>query len=142
MYVCLRDVHREHVLFTGTLVSGIVDFGAVGIDTVACDLGRLLGSLVPDDAPRWNAAFAHYRQRGELSAQAEQLAWRFDATSVVIGALHWLEWIAIEQRVFADAAAAYHRWEQLVARMERWLAAGATLVTESPLAVCPSQFGT
>ncbi|MDQ2622431.1 MAG: aminoglycoside phosphotransferase family protein, partial [Actinomycetota bacterium] len=40
---CLRDARPEHFLFQGNVVSGLVDFGAMDVDTVAGDLARLLG---------------------------------------------------------------------------------------------------
>ncbi|QEG02694.1 Phosphotransferase enzyme family protein [Stieleria maiorica] len=43
----VRDIHREHVLFSGGAVSGIIDFDALRIDTVAVDLAR------------WAASFTH-----------------------------------------------------------------------------------
>ncbi len=42
---CLRDIWHDHVLFTGDEVTGIIDFGAIGVDTPATDIARLLGSL-------------------------------------------------------------------------------------------------
>jgi homoserine kinase type II len=113
--VCLRDVHGEHVLFTGTAVTGIVDFGAIGLDHPAIDFGRLLGSLAPDDRARWHNALA-----GIADADAFDLAWRFDRTGTLLGALHWLEWLVISPREFANRAAAYARWRSLVERIERW----------------------
>ena len=44
---CLRDIWHDHVLFTGDKVTGLVDFGAIDIDTPATDIARLLGSLGP-----------------------------------------------------------------------------------------------
>ena len=43
---CIRDIWHDHILFTGNRVTGIVDFGALDIDTPATDIARLLGSLV------------------------------------------------------------------------------------------------
>ena len=40
---CLADIHREHVLFTGDAVTGIIDYGAMKIDNVAVDAARFLG---------------------------------------------------------------------------------------------------
>ncbi len=42
---CLRDIWHEHVLFTGDEVTGLVDFGAVAIDTPATDIARLVSSF-------------------------------------------------------------------------------------------------
>jgi len=41
----LRDIHREHMLFRGGNVSGMIDFDAVRIDTPAVDLARWAGSF-------------------------------------------------------------------------------------------------
>jgi hypothetical protein len=40
VHYILRDIHREHLLFTEGAVSGIIDFDAVRIDTPAVDLAR------------------------------------------------------------------------------------------------------
>ena len=41
--LCFTDVHREHVLFSGDEVTGLIDFGAVKLDSPAVDLARLFG---------------------------------------------------------------------------------------------------
>jgi len=46
---CLADVHREHVLFTGTHVTGIIDYGAMKLDHVAVDAARFLGDACAED---------------------------------------------------------------------------------------------
>ncbi|WP_182864573.1 aminoglycoside phosphotransferase family protein [Rhodopirellula sp. JC639] len=45
----VRDIHREHVLFSGGQISGIIDFDALRVDTAAVDLAR------------WTVGFDHYR---------------------------------------------------------------------------------
>ncbi len=46
---CLRDARPEHFLFEARRLAGLVDFGAMGIETVAADLARLIGEWFPDD---------------------------------------------------------------------------------------------
>lgn len=41
--LCFTDVHREHVLFSGDDVTGLIDYGAVKLDSPAVDLARLFG---------------------------------------------------------------------------------------------------
>ena len=41
---CLRDARPEHFLFEGDRLSGLVDYGAMGVDSVAGDLARLWAS--------------------------------------------------------------------------------------------------
>jgi aminoglycoside phosphotransferase (APT) family kinase protein len=40
---CFTDLHRDHLLFTGDEVTGIIDYGAVKPDNPAADLARLFG---------------------------------------------------------------------------------------------------
>ena len=48
---CLRDIWHDHLLFTGDEVTGLIDFGAVDIDTPATDIARLIGSLEQGAVP-------------------------------------------------------------------------------------------
>jgi len=48
---CIRDIWHDHLLFTGNEVTGLVDFGALDIDTAATDIARLLGSLAQGTVP-------------------------------------------------------------------------------------------
>src|SRR5205085_7730253 len=58
----IRDVHHEHVLFTGDQVTGLIDFGALRIDTPLTDVARLVGSLVGDDAEARRIALDAYAE--------------------------------------------------------------------------------
>lgn len=49
----LRDVHREHVLFSGDRVCGLIDFDAVRVDTAAADVARLVHSFACSAASAW-----------------------------------------------------------------------------------------
>lgn len=50
--LCFTDIHRDHNLFTGDAITGIIDYGAVKIDSPAVDLARLFGE---DEATLSNA---------------------------------------------------------------------------------------
>lgn len=118
--LCLRDVHREHVLFTGEEVTGLIDFGALGVDSPACDLARMLGSLVPDRDDLWQLAFAAYAEEHTLGDEVRRLAKLFDVTGAVLGAMRWFEWLILEQRRFPNPNEAVARWTTLLERIERW----------------------
>ncbi|MBX9582538.1 MAG: phosphotransferase, partial [Gemmataceae bacterium] len=55
---CLVDARRDHVLFTGDAVTGLVDYGAVQDDHPAADLARLLGELAGEDDRLFAAGLA------------------------------------------------------------------------------------
>ncbi len=58
---CIRDIWSDHVLFEGNQVSGIIDFGAMRMETVAGDVARLLGSMAGDDLLAWQQGLAAYQ---------------------------------------------------------------------------------
>lgn len=120
--VCLRDVHRQHVLFCGNQTTGLVDFGAMALDSPHCDLARLLGSFAPDRAEVWSLALEAYSRYSPYAASMDlDLVRSLDRAGTVIGALHWLEWLEIENRSFSVAHAAYQRWCELVDRIQRFV---------------------
>jgi homoserine kinase type II len=115
---CLCDVWHDHLLFTGDVLTGLVDYGSVKIDHVAVDLARLLGSLVGDDASSWALALRAYREVRQLTPDEERLAHALDRTGVVLGAANWLRWLYLEQRRYDDRAAVADRLAALVLRLE------------------------
>ena len=90
----IRDARREHFLFTGegagAAVSGLVDFGAMTIDTPAVDLARLLGEWAGGDRRMWRAATEVYDAKRPSMRLLEAL----DASGVALSAANWITWIA------------------------------------------------
>jgi homoserine kinase type II len=117
---CLCDIWRNHVLFEGDRVSGIIDYGEVKIDHVAVDLARLGGSMVEDDADGWQVGLSAYRRVRPLGDSDEILARMLDRTGAILGVANWLRWLHLERRVFDNREAAIRRLGVLVARLERW----------------------
>jgi homoserine kinase type II len=118
---CLRDIWHDHVLFTGDEVSGIVDFGALRIETVAGDVARLLGSLVEDDIDAWQRGIAVYEALRALSSDERRLIGAFDASGMLLSPANWFRWILIERRQFDDMRVIFLRVERQLARLEKWL---------------------
>jgi homoserine kinase type II len=114
---CLRDIWHDHILFAGDVVTGVVDFGAVKIDCVACDLARLLDSLVGDDRAAFAAGLAAYRSVRELSASELSLIPIFQRSTLLLGAMNWLDWIMLQGRVF-DLPRVYARLDEMLARLK------------------------
>jgi homoserine kinase type II len=108
----LGDIWHDHVLFTGDKVTGIIDFGAAGIDSSAGDIARLLGSLVGDDRERWRAGLAAYETERTLSPLEREAAAVFDASGTIAAAANWLAWLW--PRSAADAPPISSRYAALV----------------------------
>lgn len=116
---CIRDIWHDHLLFVGQRVSGIVDFDAMQVDSVAVDLARLIGSLVGDDVDARRVAVAAYRQVRSLNDDEIALIDAFDHANALMSGLQWLEWLVVEHRVFPDFAKVVARMQDIVNRLER-----------------------
>ncbi len=115
---CIRDLWSDHLLFTGDELTGVIDFGAVRTDSVACDLSRLLGSLFEDDSTKWNAALDIYAAVRPLSEAEQQLLRPLDRSNVLLSGLTWLRrrW---EGRIDeAQLPRVVDRMEAIVRRLE------------------------
>lgn len=115
LQLVLRDVWYAHVLFNQTQVSGIIDFGSIGVDSVGTDIARLLRSWIPGDDADFSDALDAYHQIRPLSAIERDAFVQFDRTSRVLSAFQWIEWLAIDRREFDD-------WEAVAARLDFVLA--------------------
>jgi Ser/Thr protein kinase RdoA (MazF antagonist) len=113
----IRDLHHEHVLFTGNEVSGFIDFGALRIDTPLADIARLVGSLVGDDSRGWERALAAYDRRRSLTAEDRATIRLLDESGTVLGGLEWLRWLWLEKRDMGDPQRVADRLAELAARL-------------------------
>jgi homoserine kinase type II len=102
---CLRDARAEHFLFQNDVVTGLVDFGAMGRDTVAGDLARLLGEAVGADPTARRIAMQAYASIRPLEAAESAAIEAFERANAILGAERWARWVGIEGRVFTDAEA-------------------------------------
>jgi Ser/Thr protein kinase RdoA (MazF antagonist) len=120
LHPCLCDVWHDHVLFDGSTVTGLVDYGSVKVDHPAADLARLLGSLVGDDAAAWADGLDAYTALRPLSADEQALARELDRTGVILAAANWLMWVYHARRAFPDRQLVADRLGGLVCRLETW----------------------
>jgi homoserine kinase type II len=119
---CIRDIWHDHILFTGNEVTGIVDFGATQMDSVATDIARLLGSLVRDDEDLWQFGIDEYCRVRALNAAERQLVRVFDRSFVTLAGINWIRWIFVERRQFEDESRIHARIDEILNRL-RFLAA-------------------
>jgi homoserine kinase type II len=114
---CLRDIWHDHVLFTGNAVTGLIDFGAVDIDTPATDIARLLGSLVHSDRAAWQSGIAAYSTSRPLSTNESLAVCAINAANPVLAGCNWIRWIYIDRRHFEDPLRIVGRFQRLAAQL-------------------------
>jgi Ser/Thr protein kinase RdoA (MazF antagonist) len=102
---CLRDARPEHLLFSGDRVSGLVDFGAMAIESVAADLARLCSEWLGPDRRARAEGLAAYVSVRPLDASEIALMGVFEDSAALLGAGHWVRWHFLEGRVFDDPSA-------------------------------------
>ncbi|MEE3367892.1 MAG: phosphotransferase [Planctomycetota bacterium] len=120
---CLRDIWHDHILFSGNRVTGLIDFGAMRMETVAGDLARLLGSLARDDPQRWHLGLTGYEEVRRLEAAERALIAIYDRSAVALSGMNWLWWLAMERRRFENREAILRRLDDNASRLAL-LAAG------------------
>ena len=119
---CLVDARRDHVLFTGDAVTGLVDYGAVQDDHPAADLARLLGELAGDDEARFAAGLASHAAAGGPPEPVPGFARLLDRTGVVAALAGWLVRLARAGGASENPPAAAARMTALAARAEQFAA--------------------
>jgi Ser/Thr protein kinase RdoA (MazF antagonist) len=116
---CVRDIWHDHVLFTGDKVTGIIDFGAVDIDTPATDIARLLGSLMGDDSAAWQTGLAAYSETRRLSENERVAAKALDISGTILAGCNWIRWVYIDGRHFESQKRVVNRFSRLMDKLRR-----------------------
>jgi len=114
---CIRDVWHNHVLFEGSRVSGLIDFGSMAADNVAADVARLLGSMARDDDHLWQVGLDVYGSVRQLSEAEVSLVHAFDRSTVLMAGLTWIDWIYRQRRVFENREAITDRLDEIIGRL-------------------------
>jgi homoserine kinase type II len=114
---CVRDVWHDHLLFDGDRVTGLIDFGAMQIDTVATDVARLLGSLVDDDQVGLHDGLATYAALRPLSDEEVAAVSALDASGTILAGTNWIRWIYVDRRQFENERLVVDRFERNLSRL-------------------------
>jgi Ser/Thr protein kinase RdoA (MazF antagonist) len=117
---CVRDLRGDHILFSESTVTGIVDYGAMGEDHPAADLARLLADFAGDDPERFLAGLRSYRTAGGILAAPDVLVRELARAGLVCSVIGWLHRLRIKQQTPPNAAAIALRVGQLVGQVERF----------------------
>ena len=114
----IGDIWHDHVLYSSDVVTGLVDFGTMRMDTPACDIARLLGSLVGDQCEDWLAGIEAWESIGPLPQQERILIDLFDQTTTLISGINWLQWLFLEHRTFENLKIILRRLDSIARRMD------------------------
>jgi Ser/Thr protein kinase RdoA (MazF antagonist) len=115
---CHGDPHLGNFLFIDDQVTGIVDFAIAGVSSVARDIARLVGSMVPPLGNPWRDCVEFYQQLRPLSADEVHLIFAFHVSGTIGAAANWLRWRFVEDCFGVDAATTRHRLIELATRLE------------------------
>jgi Ser/Thr protein kinase RdoA (MazF antagonist) len=118
VFPVIRDIHHDHVLFTGDEVTGLIDFGALRVDTPLTDVARLVGSLVGDDREARQFALDAYSEIRPLNEADRRLIDYLDESGLVLGGLNWLTWLYVERRDMGPVGAIVRRLDEILKRLE------------------------
>jgi Ser/Thr protein kinase RdoA (MazF antagonist) len=116
---CLRDARAEHFLFDGERLSGLVDFGAMGVDSVAGDIARLIGDWLDGDPPTRALALTAYESVRPLEPGEKGLIGVFESATALLIGERWIRWHYLEGRRFDDARAVPEGLARGIAQLER-----------------------
>lgn len=114
---CLRDIWHDHLLFEGDELTGLVDFGAMRVDTVAADLSRLLSSLFPSNSTQWDSALSLYEKERPLTDAERNLIPMLAESGSLLSGTHWLRARYVDRAEF-DISRVCDRLESIVEQFD------------------------
>ena len=118
----IRDIWHDHVLFEADAVTGLIDFGAMKVETPAGDVARLLRSLVGDDQAGWQYGLAAFTDVRKLTSEELAAVAALDRSGMLLAGVNWIRWIYVEGRQFENTEQVISRFEQIAAWVRKQLA--------------------
>jgi Ser/Thr protein kinase RdoA (MazF antagonist) len=118
----LRDARPDHFLFEGDRLTGLVDFGAMGVESPAADLARLLGDWAGAWRPSMAAALEAYAQVRPIPDGEAALIDVFADSAAWLGPARWARWHLVEHRRFDRVDAVRLGMERVMERLRERLA--------------------
>ncbi|MDY3554976.1 phosphotransferase [Gemmata sp. JC717] len=114
---CVRDLRREHVLFQSSAVTGIIDYGAMAIDTPAGDLARLLGDFAEADPALFEEGLSAYRRASGPLDVPDEFVRLLATTGTLCSLLGWLFRLFVRAEPVANPVTLAHRLTHLISRV-------------------------
>ncbi len=120
LHPCIRDLRGEHVLYVGEHVTGIVDFGAMDVDSPAIDLARLLGDLAGENEELIAAGLNKYRQFRSGFDVGDGFIRLLDRAGVLCSIIGWFARLSKKKQLQIPIENVKNRLTFLVARAEQF----------------------
>lgn len=117
---CIRDVWHDHLFFEEETISGLVDFGAMRMDSRATDISRLIGSLCRNDRSKRQMAIDFYQEVYPLSDSELALVPVLDSSTNLLSPINWLQWMFVDGRRFDHEDVILTRLESFEHRLQQY----------------------
>lgn len=117
---CIRDMRGAHLLFDGDTVSGLVDYGAMGVDSVATDLARLSEDWLGADSVFTGTGLAGYETIRPLDASERRLIAPLAQSGMLLAGANWIQWGAVERREGIPETLWVEGLSRSLERLARW----------------------
>jgi len=111
---CLRDVRGEHVLFSGSAVTGIVDYGATAEDHPSVDLARLLGDFAAENEALFASGLRTYREAGGELDIPDTFVRILDRAGALCSIIMWVVRLCLNRQSYPDTTAVETRLDKLL----------------------------
>lgn len=98
----LRDARSDHFLFDGDRLAGLVDFGAMGLESASADLARLMSEWLGDDPELRALARSAYQLVRPLAIAEDAAIGAFARSSKLLAGARWVRWGFVEARPFGN----------------------------------------
>lgn len=115
---CVRDLRREHFLFGGDRLTGLIDYGAAAWDTPATDAARMLGELAPRDPELYRVGLARFEERLGGDECPSEFVRALDRSGSLASVIRWLIRFRKGELGAAIRPEAERRLNRLVGRWE------------------------
>ena len=114
----LRDARPDHFLFDSDRLAGLVDFGAMGIESTSADLARMMSEWCGDDLELRALAQSTYQSVRPLSPVEDAAIEAFARSANLLGGARWVRWGFVEARRFNNPLALVEGLRRSVERIE------------------------
>lgn len=117
----IRDLRPDHLFFDeDNQVVAVIDFSSMNVDTIACDLARLLGGFFGDKAAKYIGAMESYGRHRPIHSFEREIILPLNHASVILGITHWLQWLVVDKIQFESTNDAIKRINELMRRFEEY----------------------